>query len=234
MKFVLIPISVGVPDIITSQMHIIRRTYFTKLTNNGLTPLLVSTLHSKEEIDYFYRLASGLLLMGGTDINPKLYGQKQHRKTKVIKQSLGILEFKLAKRAVKDKKPILGICRGCQMINVALGGTLIQHVPDKYNENHEVENYEHLGEVKTKVTVIKNSRLCNLTTLSKTVVNCGHHQSVDKLGTGLRVSALSQEGVVEAIEGAGESFVMGIQSHIETQNSKFSNNIFKAFAKAAI
>jgi len=234
MKFVLIPLSVGVPDTINSQMHIIRRTYFTKLNTNGLTPILVSTLHTKEEIEYFYKMSQGLLIMGGTDINPICYGQKVNKNTLTVDHSLDRLEISLAKKAIKDKKPILGICRGCQIINVSQKGSLIQHVPEKYSKNHAVETYEQLGNVKTKITINKNSKLFKITNTSSTIVNCGHHQSVGNVGTNLLVSAISSDDVVEAIEGVGEPFVMGIQSHIETQDTQFSSRIFKAFAKAVL
>lgn len=234
MKFVLVPLSVNTPDSSSSQMHIIRRTYLRKLIENGLTPILVSTLFTTEQVSYYYKMCSGVLIMGGTDINPTHYGQQKVKNTVLVDHSLDNLEIKLVKRAFKDKKSILGICRGCQIINVALGGTLVQHIPDKYNVNHAVEKYEDLGNIKTKIKIDTKSKLYQITNLATAIVNCGHHQSIDKLGRGLVVSAIDSVGVVEAIESSGKNFILGIQSHPETQNNNFSSRIFRAFSKSVI
>lgn len=228
MLYVLVPLSVGEPASNSYQFHGIRRSYLSKLTKNNLTPLLVSTLNKDSEIDELYKMSSSVLLMGGTDIKPINYGEKKQKETKLIDHALDSLELKILSKVFEDKKPVLGICRGCQMINVLRGGTLNQHLSDKYNCNHEVANYTHLGEIKTKINIEKNSKLYKITGQNKALVNCGHHQCVEIVGQGLKVSSTDKHGVPESVETIDPShFCMGIQAHIETQSSVFANSIFK-------
>ncbi|NCS31891.1 gamma-glutamyl-gamma-aminobutyrate hydrolase family protein [bacterium] len=233
MNYVLIPLSIGIPEPLISQMHIVRRSYQQKLIPRNLTPLFISTLFTKEMIDDAYEKASGILLMGGLDINPTLYGQPRDAETKVVNDELDALEFSIAKRAINDKKSLLGICRGMQMINVACGGTLVQHVPSICAVSHDCGGYDTLGDVVTDISMGPDTKLSKITNMTETKVNCGHHQSVDELGKGLRVCAQDKNGIVEAIESTNpRHFMVGLQGHIETQESIFSDKIFDVFAGA--
>ena len=232
MNFVLIPLSVGTPDTLKSQMHIVRRSYQSHLISRDLTPLFITTLFTKEMINAAYLLSNGMLLMGGIDINPKTYNQKLHNKTERISTKLDELEITLAKKAFSDSKPILGICRGSQILNVALGGTLYKHLLDVYGVDHSVETYEELGKNKTKINILPNTNLLDIAKTKTAAVLCGHHQSVNNLGRGLRVCAQDKNGVVEAIEGVKPAqFAIGIQAHIEMQHTKFTHSVFNEFAK---
>lgn len=232
MNFVLVPLSVGTPDRLKGQMHMVRRLYLAHLILRNLTPLFVSTLFSQKQINMLYTLSNGVLFMGGVDVDPRNYKQRKHAKTELVRHGLDKLEISLAQKAFNDGKPILGVCRGCQIINVSLGGTLHQHVPDTYGVDHSVETYDDLGKVKTTIHIFPHTNLFDIAGTKKETILCGHHQSVDKLGLGLRVCAQDKNGVVEAIEGIKpDQFALGVQAHIEMQDTLFATKIFDAFAE---
>ena len=232
MRHVIIPLSIGTPDKHESQMHIVRRSYQSQLIARGITPLFITTLFTLEMIEWVYSHSNGILLMGGVDINPEHYHEQKHEETTCVEHMLDDLEIALAQKALNDGKPILGICRGCQILNIARGGSLHQHVPEVYGVDHSVENYEHLGERSTEISILENTHLYTITGESSATVLCGHHQSVNNLGSGLRVSAQDPHGVIEAIETTdSNTFALGIQAHIEMQHTSFSRAIFDAFAQ---
>lgn len=161
----------------------------------------------------------GLLLPGGGDVKPSFYGMED-KGSKNIDEERDEWEIRLAREFWEKRKPILGICRGMQVLNVALGGTLIQHI-----EGHE--NGKHL------IRIEKGSFLSEIFAGKEEIcVNSSHHQAVDKIAKPLRESARSVDGYIEAIE--GEEFIIGVQFHIERllQENREFLNIFKSFINA--
>jgi len=161
----------------------------------------------------------GLLLTGGDDLNPAYYGKlNELSKCEDISNYRDSLEFALINRALLVRMPIFGICRGEQILNVALGGTLITDIPSQVGikVTHrcppDSEDCLHMVKVDT------HSELYRLTKVEKGIVNSFHHQAVDMIAPGMKITALSENGVAEAIERvmpAGKSFIMGVQWHPE-------------------
>ena len=154
----------------------------------------------------------GLIITGGRDVDPGTYDHQAHPATDSPARDRDGWEFALLQEALRRRMPMLGICRGAQVLNVALGGTLHQHLPDLLGHNgHQLGNAEFST---SAVRTVAGSRLAALIGESATV-QCYHHQGIDRLGEGLRVSARDTDGVVEAVEMAGDYFVVAVQWHPE-------------------
>jgi putative glutamine amidotransferase len=157
-----------------------------------------------------------LLLSGGPDIHPGAYGREPHPELGPTEPELDAYELMLCRAAIATRTPVLGICRGLQIMNVACGGTLLQHLPDDVGE--AVEHRSPLKGVKAahSVEIEPGTCLADVVGTEELLVNSFHHQAIDDLGSGLQVSAHAPDGVIEAIEGTGDGFVLGVQWHVES------------------
>lgn len=157
----------------------------------------------------------GLIITGGRDMDPAAYGQQRHPETDEPVQAnreRDAWEIGLVRGAIRRGMPVLGICRGAQVINVAMGGTLHQHLPDVVGHTrHQLGNAVFST---SSVHTVPNSRLAGLIGESSDA-QCYHHQAIDRLGEGLVISAQDSDGVIEAVEIPGENFVLGVQWHPE-------------------
>jgi putative glutamine amidotransferase len=157
----------------------------------------------------------GVCLSGGPDLDPAAYHARAHAELGPIEPELDAFELELARAADAAGLPVLGICRGCQVLNVARGGTLHQHVPD-LNDGLLPHRQSEPGRVTTHtVTVAPGSRLASIVGSGEVEVNSFHHQAVDRLGEGLRAVAWSPDGVIEGIEDPNAAFYLGVQWHAE-------------------
>lgn len=154
----------------------------------------------------------GLIITGGSDVDPARYGQKPHPTTDQPGGERDAWEFALLDGALRRGMPVLGICRGAQVLNVALGGTLHQHLPDVIGHTHHQKGNAVFGT--SEVRTVPGTRLAALIGESSDA-KCYHHQAVDRLGDGLIVSARDSDGVIEAVEMPGDSFVLAVQWHPE-------------------
>ena len=167
---------------------------------------------------------SGLLLTGGEDVNPALYAKENElSKCEEIDDYRDSLEFALIKKAVALKMPVFGICRGEQILNVAMGGTLYTDIPKDigttvlHRSSSGVPGCPHL------VNIDKSSVLFRLTGITRDTVNSYHHQAIDKIAPGFRITAYSDNGVAEAMElksPEGKPFMMAVQWHPEKETQK--------------
>jgi putative glutamine amidotransferase len=156
----------------------------------------------------------GILFAGGKDVDPEFYGEETKYHTIEVDRARDLFEMALLDRALDLRLPILGICRGIQMINVKFGGTLYQELTEEVNASHRQNGSR--SAVTHGVTVTDpDSRLAEVFTGSCRV-NTLHHQAVKRLGRGLKVTAHSEDGLVEAVESAGDyPFLMAVQWHPE-------------------
>jgi putative glutamine amidotransferase len=159
---------------------------------------------------------SGVLLSGGPDLDPAGYGLAAHPELGDTEPQLDVFEVQLAREADARGLPILGICRGAQALNVARGGTLHQHLPDVTDGSIAHRQRQPGTEVTHAVRVAPRSGLAAVVASRRVAVNSFHHQSVDRLGSGLRAVAWADDGVIEGIEGWGNSLLLGVQWHAET------------------
>jgi putative glutamine amidotransferase len=153
-------------------------------------------------------------LSGGPDLDPAAYGTQAHPELGPTEAELDHFELELARAAVAKGLPVLGICRGMQVLNVALGGSLHQHLPDLGSElNHRQERLT--SEPSHRVTLERDSRLTKVIGRRYVEVNSFHHQGLHMLGRGLTVAGRAPDGVVEAVEAPGRRFIFGVQWHAE-------------------
>jgi putative glutamine amidotransferase len=157
----------------------------------------------------------GIVLSGGPDIHPDAYGAAPHPELGPTEPPLDAFELALARAADERDMPILAICRGAQLFNVARGGTLHQHLPDVVGDGVTHRQPGAPGEPVHDVTVAAGSRLAAILGRRHAHVNSFHHQAVDVLGERLTVAARAEDGTVEAFEAVDRSFVVGVQWHAE-------------------
>jgi putative glutamine amidotransferase len=181
----------------------------------------------------------GLLLTGGGDVDPVLYGQDRHALVEDAEPGRDEFELDLARRAMGADLPVLAICRGAQVLNVAAGGTLIQDIPSTVVSDLAHSIKEPKDAVSHSVRVALGSRLeqalgAAVDPAHMCRVNSRHHQSIDRLGSGLVSSATAPDGVVEAIERVDAGFCVGVQWHPENfwRTGEFAP-LFQAFVKTA-
>ncbi len=158
------------------------------------------------------RRLDGLVLAGGEDIDPARYGQAPHRRAGIPSAERDAWEGALLAAALEGGTPLLGICRGMQLMNVHTGGTLHQHLPDVVG--HEEHNPALGVFERHEVTAVEGTLLARLLPGTSAVAT-HHHQGVDRLGAGLTASALAGDGTVEALEVPGAGFALGVQWHPE-------------------
>jgi gamma-glutamyl-gamma-aminobutyrate hydrolase PuuD len=169
----------------------------------------------------------GMLLSGGGDVEPGRFGQEKHAKTAGIDLERDELELRMVREALADGVPMLGICRGAQVLGVALGGTLAQDVPELSPNALSHADAQHA------VTVACGSRVGEILGCERLEVNSCHHQANDSLGDGVRAVAWSDDNVIEAIEVADRPFVVGVQWHPERMSDDRQSKLFAAFVSAA-
>jgi putative glutamine amidotransferase len=153
-----------------------------------------------------------LIISGGPDIDPVRYGARPGPLTTVVRPGRDAAELALLRAALDGGVPVLGICRGMQLMNVALGGTLIQHLPDVVGHDGHSPTPGAMGE--HEVTVEPASRLARVLGPGTRVVPTHHHQGLDRLGAGLTATAWAPDGTIEAVE-LDAPFVLGVQWHPE-------------------
>jgi gamma-glutamyl-gamma-aminobutyrate hydrolase PuuD len=174
---------------------------------------------------------AGLLLMGGTDVNPKLYGASPAPESDEPDDERDAVEWRLINEALERDLPIFAICRGLQMLNVHHGGSLHQHLG---SPRHDTD-FEDKSTIAHEVTIEPESHLANIVGSTRLRVNSRHHQAIDRIGEGLRVSARdSEDDTIEALEQPNRRFVIAVQWHPEDQVSHEPDErkLFERFAKA--
>ena len=155
----------------------------------------------------------GLVLSGGADVHPANYGADLHARTKPADPRRDSFEIAVTREARSQGVPTLAVCRGMQVLNVACGGTLVQHVPDITLHDHL--DVEHWDVAANQTTVEEGTVLHDLVGQVHFTVNSLHHQAIDRLADGFRISAVDEEGIIEAIEPLDRSPVLGVQWHPE-------------------
>lgn len=177
----------------------------------------------------------GLMLLGGPDVDPDLYGEDPHERTAGVDRVRDEFEIALTRAAIEADIPVLGICRGAQVVNVALGGTLHQHISeDPELVAHGVPGVPG-GAALHDVDAARGSRLAEALGVERSTVSSHHHQAIATVGEHLAVTGRAPDGVVEALELDGEPWVLTVQWHPEdtAPNDAAQQGVFDAFVRAA-
>jgi putative glutamine amidotransferase len=190
-------------------------TYVRAIEAAGGVPVVMPPLAPADVPALVARL-DGLLLSGGPDLAPEAYDAQPHAELGATEPGLDAFEYAIVREAVRIGLPILGICRGAQALNVARGGTLHQHLPDVVGDTVVHRQCEDGRQPTHVVDVVPGSRLARVLGTTRLCVNSFHHQAVDRLGSGLCVSARAPDGTIEAIEDPGRRLVVAVQWHAET------------------
>jgi len=215
--------------------YALRKNYADAIIKAGGVPLLLPYQH--EAIDQLMELIDGVVLPGGDeDIHPKFYEPEYAEDIVISNEERDNFEILVLKKSLKKDIPILGICRGMQLLNIIFGGTLIKHIPDYIKDgivNHEQPSPKDI--VSHGIEIKANTRLAKMTNNNKTMVNSTHHQAVNRVGNNLIISATAEDGIIEAIESLEHKFVIGVQWHPEYINDNgIDLALFKELVKASI
>jgi putative glutamine amidotransferase len=207
--------------------------YAEAIVKAGGLPFFVGNL-SPELAETYVENADGILFSGGVDVDPVHFGQTPHPQLGFIDEARDHFELALYKAAKRKGIPILGICRGIQLINVAEGGTLHQHLP-ALPETIQHSQLNPDGSLFHEVRLDSSSRLAQAYGKITVRTDSYHHQGVDKVGKELKAIAWTQDGLIEGVEGTGKTFVLGVQWHPEMSYLKYPEQLepFVVFMEAA-
>ena len=209
----------------------LKQHYYEALEDHGALPIALPATELEQNAMEYSRRITGLLLVGGEDLNPSMYGEKVDRLTERYMPRRDQFESWLILACIEQQKPILGICRGAQILNVVCGGSLFQDLSYKPGAHNHSQIGERDFSTKHRVTIIPHTLLHTLIGREQIETNTSHHQAIKKVGTGLKVSAEADDGVIEAIEGPG--FTLGVQWHPESWAAdEISRSIFSGFVVA--
>lgn len=234
---------VGIPayahdckDILGRRASAVPYTYINALTRVEATPLVIPVVEADGLIRHLMTMLDGLMLIGGPDVDPVHYDQTAHPGLRQVTPERDKMELTVTQWALHKRLPILAICRGIQVLNVAAGGSLWQDIAsqlpgaqkhDQYPDNRE----DHLAHA---IEIVPGSRIAAICRQTRLDVNSLHHQAIDRVGQGLSIVARSGDGIVEAVEGNGDPWIVGVQWHPEwlIEDCKAMRRLFAAFRDA--
>ncbi|MGI8589107.1 MAG: gamma-glutamyl-gamma-aminobutyrate hydrolase family protein [Chloroflexia bacterium] len=204
----------------------------------GGIPLLIPQVEDEESLRALYECLDGLLIPGGVDINPRYFGEEANVETDLPDNGLDFVETTMLPWALADEMPIFGICRGQQVLNVVLGGTLWQDIPSEYatvfdhRESYKRKIRDYLAH---DVRIDPESRLYTLVGAERIWVNTSHHQAVKTVAPSLRATAWAADNLCEALEAPDHPFLLAVQWHPEemVRKHEWARRLFGALVEAA-
>lgn len=209
--------------------------YCRAIAKAGGIPVLLPALAALERP--LRSFCQGLLLSGGGDFDPVFFNEAPHPQLGTVDRIRDQWEIHLIRAAWTEDLPVLGICRGLQALNVAFNGTLYQDLPDQYPSGEKGPLLEHSqrlpgDQVSHRVTIAEGTLLSTVLGSTEIWTNSHHHQAVKEPGANLRITAWSDDGVVEGLEGTGGSFLLGVQWHPERLDTPDAQRLFAGFVGA--
>ncbi|HHV79376.1 MAG TPA: gamma-glutamyl-gamma-aminobutyrate hydrolase family protein [Firmicutes bacterium] len=211
--------------------------YVTSVMEAGIVPVLIPPLSAgtvKNNEEGGAEVAAcihGLVLTGGGDIDPALFNRPGAASVQNVQRDRDETEMALLRSALKLGMPVLGICRGMQLINVALGGDLIVDIKTEYLTSvaHDVDD----DSVRHPVRIASDSKISRILDTCELNTNSHHHQAVRRVAAGLVAVGWAEDGIIEALEGKGENYLVGVQWHPERLREESSARLFASFLEAA-
>jgi putative glutamine amidotransferase len=202
--------------------------YAAAVAANGGVPVVLPTIDDEGILQRYVEMLDGLVLIGGDDIPPEAYGEKPHETVVPLTKERYEFERKLIARWLAGGKPLLGVCLGMQFTNVVSGGTMVQDIPSEVGTKVNHRAYH-------RVQIEPSSILARILGAREAMVWSNHHQAVDGLGKNLRVSARSEDGVIEALERTDGPFGLFVQWHPEAMTDLAHRNaIYGALVQACV
>ena len=212
--------------------YAIRQNYCRAIVRAGGLPFALP--HESELVESYLDGLNGVIVTGGAfDVDPTLFGARERHATVKLKEGRTDFELAMVQRALERDLPVLGICGGQQLLNVALGGTLVQHIPDEIDGALAHEQPNPRDEVGHEVSIVPDTLLARICGEASIAVNSAHHQAAAEVGPGVVVNAYAPDGVIEGIEAPKFAFCLGVQWHPEFEISQADERIFAAFVEAA-
>lgn len=212
--------------------YALRQNYFAAVAEAGGLP--VALPHDALRAAEYLALCDGILVTGGAfDVDPALYGGGARHETVTLKPGRTDFELAITRGALAADKPVLGICGGEQLLAVALGGTLIQHIPDAVPHALAHEQPNPRTEPGHEVAITPGTLLARIVGGTRMAVNSAHHQAVATAGHGALVNATAPDGVIEGIEHPDHRFALGVQWHPEYRVDPQDIAILRAFVEAS-
>ena len=211
--------------------YALRQNYCSAVREAGGVPVVLP--HETSLIATYSSMIDGLLVSGGAfDVDPALFGAAERHDTLILKEGRTDFELGITQAMLKADKPVLGICGGEQLLAVALGGTLVQHIPAEIKAPLAHEQPNPRDEPGHDVNIIAGTLLHKISGEIRTAVNSAHHQAVKDVPGHVKVNALAPDGVIEGIEDPSRKFCIGVQWHPEFHISPVDIKLFCAFISA--
>lgn len=214
------------------------RTYIDAIIHAGGTPVILPLTDDKKILKDLFNRCDGVLVAGGNDPDPKLYDDEPISEVTDVSRRRDDQEIQLIKWALDEDKPMLGICRGMQILNIERGGTLYQDIPTQLPKalNHRISSERKTTtDIAHNLKIKPNSKLEAIIEAQKIGANAHHHQAIHELGEGLVATAWAEDGIIEAVELPNKKFIIGVQSHpesLEGTTEKRWSKLFKAFVES--
>ena len=221
-------LTVGIAEVRGTGNASVGRSYIQAVMKGGHVPVIIPDIDDATRLRKVLKKIDVLLLPGGVDVAPERYGEARSPQLGDVNLERDAFEFRILTEAVRLRKPVLGVCRGVQVLNVFLGGTLYQDLPSEYPDT-SVNHWD----APHRIIVNRNSRLYRQLGQESVEVNSFHHQAVKRLAPGLRVSARATDGTIEAVE-CDSLPIVGVQFHPELltiQGDSLFLNLFRNLKK---
>ena len=191
--------------------------YIRALLRANAIPLIIPVIQPRHVLEDLFHRIDGLMLIGGPDLDPVHFNQAPVPGLRKVTPPRDAVELEVTRWALDTELPILAICRGIQVLNVTVGGTLWQDIGSQVPTAAKHDYHPNFPEdfLAHSIKTVKGSRLAGIVGVGDVAVNSLHHQAIDKLGRGLRITAFAPDGIIEAVEGTGNGWVVGVQWHPE-------------------
>jgi len=228
----------GIPAALPASV-VMNQRYYEAVAAAGAAPVLIPLLDDIDALRATYEACAGIMIPGGVDMDPGTYGEAPHERLGRVDPARDRVELQLTRWAIEYRKPLLGLCRGLQVINVAAGGTLYQDLDAQLDGAIRHDYFPTYGfdrdYVSHDVAVAPASRLRSLVEIDQLPVNSMHHQGVKRLGAGLVACAHAADGLIEAVESVNGHWMVGVQWHPEVfeADDPHTRELFRGFVRAA-